>query len=267
MGIKKIAIISLFILLAGVAVSIILNVKDALVNKSDEIIVEDNSFTNIHILSDNALVEIIPTKNEATKAKFSGKMKKKSNYNFHADVKGDTLVVELKEKRWSFIQFGLTSHDIKLKVYVPEQNYSKLKTEIDNGRIVAENMNVKNMELETDNGSIELKNINSESVFTKTDNGQILMDNVEGKLKAETDNGRIVLITNNLERSIDFKADNGLLQIQTDKEPSNATIQAKVDVGSVHIFGKTKTRTIFGDGVNLINLEIDNGKIIVKKSY
>lgn len=266
MGIKKIAIISLFILLIGAAISIILNVKDALVNKSDEIIVEDNSFTNIHILSDNALVKVIPTKTQTTKAIFSGKMKKKSNYNFHADVKGDTLEVELKEKRWSFIQFGLTSHDIKLTVYVPEQEYSKLKTKIDNGRIIAENMHVQNVDLETDNGSIELKNINSVSVLAKTDNGQILMDNVEGKLNAETDNGRIVLITNNLERSIDFKTDNGLIEIQTDKEPSNATFQANVDVGKIDIFGHSNTQTIFGDGLNLINLQLDNGKIIVKKS-
>lgn len=264
MNLKKIAIIGLFVLLAGAAISIVLNVRDTLVNKSDEITVKE-SYTNIDILSDNASVEIIPTKNNHTEVKFSGKMKQKSRYRFNADVKGDTLYVELKEKNWSFIQFGFTSLDIKLIVYVPEKEYDELRTEIDNGRIISEGLQVKDLNLETDNGSIELKNVQAQTVSLQTDNGQILLDEVGGEINAKTDNGRILLTTSNLERFINLKTDNGLIEIQTDKEPSNVTIDAKVDLGKIDVFGSSNKQTIFGNGTNLIKLETDNGKISVSK--
>ncbi|QFF99053.1 hypothetical protein PB01_09560 [Psychrobacillus glaciei] len=264
MAIKKIAIIGLFILLAGAAINIVLNIKDTLVNKSEEIVVKDKSYTNIHILSDNATIEIVPTNNNETKVEFSGKMKKKSRYNFHADVKGDTLNVELKEKRWSF-QLEFTSPNIKLTVYIPEKEYKKLMTKIDNGRIIANNLSVKDVHLTTDNGSIEMQNIKSDNIRAKSDNGQIIMKYVDGKIKAETDNGRIILVTNNLDRSIDLKTDNGLIEIQSEKEPSNATINASVDLGKIDIFGTSNKQTIYGNGDHLIKLETDNGKITVKK--
>lgn len=266
MNLKKIAIISLFILLAGAAISIVLTIKDVLVDKSEEIVVGDNSFVNMDIKSDNAAVYIVPTKKNETKVEFSGKMKKKNAYTFHADVKGDTLQVVLKEKRWGFIQFGFTSRDVKLTVYVPEKEYSELEVDINNGRVVAENLQVNHVDLETDNGSIEIKNIDSALIQAYTDNGQILMENVEGDLKAETSNGRIILKANNLERAIDFQTDNGLIEIQTDKEPSNATINAKVDLGRIDIFDNSNEQNIFGNGEHLIQLKTDNGKITVKKS-
>jgi len=266
MDYKKIAIICIFVLLAGAAISIVLDMRDRLVNKSDEIVIEDNSYQNIDILSDDASVEIVPIKSQDTRVEIKGKMKKKSNYDFHVNVVGDTLQVEFTEKRWNFIQFGFMPKDIKMTIYVPKKEYSQLTAELDNGRVKANNIQVKDVDIETDNGSIELKNIEAKTVQASTDNGQIILNNVEGTLHGETDNGRIKVITNNLERSIDLKTDNGLIEIQTEKEPTNATIEANVDFGKVDIFGKNNSQTVFGDGETLIKLETDNGKILVEKS-
>ncbi|WP_166462386.1 DUF4097 family beta strand repeat-containing protein [Psychrobacillus vulpis] len=265
MSIKKIAIGCLFVLLAGAAISIILNIKDTFVDKADEILVEDNNYSNIEVLSENASVKVLPAKDGKTKVEFSGKIKKKSNYIFNADVNGDTLYVELKEKRWNFIQFGFTSRNIQLIVYVPEKEYQSLKTEIDNGKIKTESIHANEISLETDNGLIDMNNIVADNVQVKTDNGQIRMEEVEGAIHAKTDNGRIILTSNNLDRSINLKTDNGLIQIQTDKEPTNATIDAQVDNGKIEVFGTSNKQTIFGNGENLIKLETDNGKITVKK--
>ena len=266
MDYKKIAVICIFVLVAGAAISIVLGMRDRLVNKSDEIVIEDNSYRNIDILSDNASVEIVPIKSQETKVEIKGKMKKKSNYNFHVNVVGDTLQVEFTEKRWNFIQIGFLSKDIKLTVHVPKKEYSQLKAELDNGRIIATNIQVKDVDVETDNGSIELKNIDAKNVQASSDNGQIILKNVEGTLQGETDNGRIKVITKKMEKSIDLKTDNGLIEIQTEKEPTNATIEANVNLGKVDIFGKNKSQTVFGDGDILIKLKTDNGKILVEKS-
>ncbi|MEI4768166.1 DUF4097 family beta strand repeat-containing protein [Psychrobacillus sp. FJAT-51614] len=266
MDLKKIAIISLFILLAGAAINIGLNIKDTLVHKTEEILVNDHSYNNIEIVSDNASVEILPSKNEDTKVVFSGKSKKKTKYNFSADVTGDTLEIELKEKRWNFIQFGLSSMNIKLTVYVSEKEYNELKTELDNGRIIAENTHFKNAYLTTDNGSIQLKNIQAENVNVESDNGQIIMEEVEGKINAETNNGRIIFLSTNLERPIQLESDNGAIEIQTNKEPQNATIDVNVDNGKIDIFGSSSKQSVFGNGDNLIKLETNNGKITVKNT-
>jgi DUF4097 and DUF4098 domain-containing protein YvlB len=266
MNLKKIAIISLFILLAGAAINIVLNLKDTLVLKSDEIIVKDQSYNNIQITSDNATVELLPSKSEETKVVFSGKSKKRTKYNFSADVNGDTLEIELLEKRWDFIQFGFSSLNTKLTVYVPEKEYNELKTELENGRIIVENAHFKDAFLVTNNGSIQLKDIQAENVNVESDNGQILMEEVDGKIKAETNNGRIIFLSTNLERSIELETDNGFIEIQTDKEPQNATIDANVDNGKIDIFGSSNKQSIFGNGENLIKLETDNGKITVKNT-
>lgn len=265
MGLKKVAIICLFVLLAGAAISIILNIKDTLVDKSDEIVIKDNNFTNIHVESGNASVEIMPTKDLNTKVEYSGKIKKKFNYRFHAEVKGDTLFVELNEKRWNFFHFGFGAHSIKLTIHVPEKEYNELKMELDNGKINVHDIDVQAIDLETDNGVIDLENIDAQNVRLKSDNGKILMQEVNGSIEAETDNGRIILTTSDINRAIDLRTDNGLIEIQTDKEPTNATISVRVDNGKIDIFGVENKQTVFGDGVNKINLESDNGKITVKK--
>ncbi|TQR18506.1 DUF4097 family beta strand repeat-containing protein [Psychrobacillus soli] len=265
MGLKRVAIICLFVLLAGAAISIILNIKDTLVDKSDEILIKDNNYTNIHVESGNASVEILPTKESETKVEYSGKIRKKFNYRFHAEVKRDTLFVELNEKRWNFFHFGFGPHSIKLTIHVPEKEYNELKTELDNGRINVHDINVQAIDLETDNGIIDLQNVEAQTIRLKSDNGQILMQDVNGSIDAETDNGRIILTTTDLDRPIDLKTDNGLIEIQTDKEPTNATIHVKVDNGRINVFGAENKQTVFGDGVNKINLESDNGRITVKK--
>ena len=265
MGLKKLVIICFVILVAGAAISIFLNIKDTLESKTGEILVENTKYKNIDVISDNSSVVFLPTKDSVTKVEYSGKMKSKSKYKFNAEVKKDTLYVELTEKRWGFIQFGFTSMDIELTVHVPEKEYNEIIANIDNGRITVKDIQAKDIQLETDNGLINLKDTISDTVKIRTDNGQIMMDNVEGNIEASTDNGRIVLVTNNLERSISLSTDNGFIEIQTDKEPTNVTIDADLDVGKLNVFGNSSKQTVFGDGKNLIQLETDNGSIKVGK--
>ncbi|MFJ8064500.1 DUF4097 family beta strand repeat-containing protein [Psychrobacillus sp. NPDC096426] len=264
MSFKKIAIICLFVLLAGAAINIILNVQDKFVQKSDEIIVEDKNYSNIEVVADNATVELLPTKEKKTTVSFSGKMKKKLKYHLSADVKGDTLYVELKEKRRNFIQFGFSSLSNKITVHVPVKEYGEIKTEIDNGRIIVKNMQATSVNLESNNGEIELTDIASENVYVQTDNGKISLRHVEGSINAETDNGQISLLTNNLDRAISLETNNGLINIQAEQEPTNATIHAKTDNGRISIFGKSSEQTTFGNGENMIKLSTDNGMITVK---
>lgn len=264
MSLKKIAIVGLAILLVGAAINIIFNLRGNFERKSETVTIEESNFQHIQVEAGSVSVEIVPSKNDETTVSFNGEAKKSTKYKLKAEVRRDTLEIKLKERRWSFINFGFSKKST-LIVSVPDKKYGELQMELDNGKILVSDMRVNEVEVETDNGSIELKDVTSKEINASTDNGRISMDNVEGKLFADTDNGQINLITNNLDRVIHFETDNGAIEIHSSTKPTNATIDVKVDNGKVDIFGHSDKQTEFGNGENLIRLETDNGRIIVNE--
>ena len=232
---------------------------------SNPIAIEDESFSNIDVLSDNASIEIIPTTGSITTVEYGGKNEKNTKYNLKADVKGDTLTVKLKKKGWSFLSFGFSFSNMELLITVPEKQYELMTVKNNNGKIKAENMEAVDISFETDNGNIELKNIEADSTHVQSDNGRIILDQVTGKVIGKTDNGRITLVTDNLDRSIDLTTDNGRIEITSTSEPENVTIDAKTGNGKIDVLGVKNEHTVFGKGEHLIKLRSDNGRITVSK--
>lgn len=257
-------ILALFLLFVG-GILLFFKPENPLERNAEKIVVDDSSFTKVEVLSNNAAVEIVPTNDSVATVEYSGKTKKNLKLLFNADVKGDTLFIQLKEKRRSFFHFGFSSINLKLLVKVPAKQYHSINAETDNGRIQVEGIKVEDIVLETDNGAIYMRNVESTTINVKTDNGKIALDNIDGKITGRTDNGGISLITNNLNRPIELSTDNGRIEIQTDKEPTNATIDAKTDNGKVIIFGQENKQSVFGKGNHLIQLRTDNGRITVTK--
>ena len=126
-------------------------------------------------------------------------------------------------------------------------------------------MDAKDIYFETDNGNIELNNIEADSTNVQSDNGRIMLDQVKGKIIGKTDNGRISLVTDNLDRSIDLTTDNGRIEITSTSKPTNVTIDVKTDNGKIDVFGVKNEYTVFGKGEHLIKLKTDNGGITVTK--
>ena len=231
-------------------------------NDDHKVIQED--FTNIEVSTNNAEVVIVPTKSSEATVEYTG-ANKKHKYMFNVDVKGDTLFVQLKQKRRFFFSFGFNSSDLKLAVNVPEKEYKNLQVESDNGRISVEDIQSEGIMLETDNGQIQVKKVLAKNVHVESDNGKIVLEDVKGKINGETDNGQISLITKKLEWPIDLATDNGSITVKTESEPENATIDAKTDNGKVTIFGNKDNFVKYGKGKYLITLRTDNGPITVTK--
>jgi len=261
---KLFIIVAVVLLIVG-GIVLIFNIGDHFENNAKKKVIDDQSFTSIEIMTTNATVEIVPTNDAVTTVSYSGKTKNKSKFIFEADVKENTLSVQFKEKRRSFFSFGISSLNLKLIVKVPEKQYDRIHAESDNGRITVENMQTQELALKTDNGTIEVKMMDAEAVNVKTDNGAIILDHVDGSIIGRTDNGRISLVTNNLDRPIELTTDNGRIEIQTEKEPTDATIDVKTDNGRIDIFGYENKHTKFGNGKHLIKLRTDNGGIIITK--
>ena len=261
-GLLIVLVIIIIILLGG---TFFYQAWNKFVDGSNKVVIDDEPFTTIEVNSDNAAVEIIPTDSSTTTVEYIGEKRKNEKYEFSADVKNDTLTVVFKEKGWGFLRFGFSFSKMELLIKVPENDYDKIKVKNNNGKIKAENMDAKHISFETDNGNIEMKNINAVTTNVQSDNGRIILEHVNGEIIGETDNGRIMLVTNTLDRPIDLATDNGRIEIMATTEPTNGIIDVKTDNGKIEVFGKNNEQTAFGKGKNLIKLRSDNGRITVTK--
>ena len=249
----------------GVVIGIVLKSGLFFSDTARKKVIEDPSFSKIDVSTSNAIIEIIPTKNNKTVVEYSGKDGMGKNYRFDVKEKGGTLVVELKKKGWSFFNFNFSRQALRLTVEVPDKHYSLIQAKSDNGKIRAENLQTDELVLQTDNGRIELNHIEASKIHVKSDNGRIDLQQVNGEIIGKTDNGGITLLTDHLDQSIDLSTDNGRIEIQTLNEPTNATIDADTDNGKISVFGKENKQMTFGNGEHTIKLKSDNGRITITK--
>jgi len=279
-NVKKISVAGLILLLVGIvgAISTFSSINEA-DKVVEEKVIKDNQFTNIDITTDNARIEILPTDGTTTNIELIGN---KVKYDLKANVEDSTLAVHLKYRQTKLFNFGFTPRGLSLIITVPEKTYNSLKVESNNGLINIEKLKATNLYVTTDNGRIDLKDIEGSTVSSeakngridlinvlantvkvRASNGKIYLDDVEGQLIGKSNNGSISLITNSMDRPIEFATNNGEITIETEKKPTNATIDTSIDNGKVSIFGHSDEHAEFGNGKNLIKLSANNGKITV----
>ncbi|MFE4812954.1 DUF4097 family beta strand repeat-containing protein [Peribacillus simplex] len=262
-NVKKLSIIALVLLLVGVIGSLftfsqVTNKETTTEEKTISEIV-----TDIQIDTDNAAVEIVPTKDKETRIELVSKGMDVSKLDFTADVEGKKLSVQLKDRRT--FSFGFHIQSLHLKVYVPDESYKSFVVESDNGKLQLSGLKSENLNVKSQNGRVELNDIITEKVEVKSANGKVDLNNVEGKLVGSSNNGKITLVTKDLDREIDFESNNGKIMIKTENEPTNTTFDVHVDNGRVDILGKYEGDTVIGKGENLVKLEANNGKIEITK--
>ncbi|WP_442961150.1 hypothetical protein [Pseudogracilibacillus sp. SO30301A] len=64
-----------------------------------------------------------------------------------------------------------------------------------------------------------------------------------------------------------MNTDNGRIDVQSNKEPTNAILDLKTDNGKVRVFGESNWVTVIGNGENIIKLTTDNGSITISHSH
>ncbi|WP_342514926.1 DUF4097 family beta strand repeat-containing protein [Sporosarcina sp. FSL K6-1522] len=265
------------------------------------ITIQDNSFSNVEINVQHGALVVSPSNSSVTTVEL---VSTNDKLQLTAEVVGNTLFVRLKNLRHWLFMLNLNMKPVILHVAIPKKLYQSIALKTDNGRIAAEKLLGKKINVKTDNGRIQLKEfaattlvvetdngrieaekiqadhvraktdngrinmryIDAESVGIETDNGRIELEHVTGSVVGVTDNGRITLQTNHLDRNIDFRTDNGSIAIQSTAAPKNVTIHAKTNHGKIDIFGERNSRTMIGTGEHTIRLKSDNGRISVTQS-
>lgn len=263
-SIKKISIFALVLLLVGAIGSILTyGTLPKPSSVSEEKVINEQNITSIQVDTDNVGVEIIPTKDQVTKIELSGMGSTGTRQSFSANVNGTTLSIKVTEENINFFSFNLGP--LKLKVYLPEKQYSSLQINSQNGSIQAQQMNILDVRAKTNNGRIELKNMISTTVNVESENGKISLDYVEGKIKGKTTNGQIAVQTKDLDRMMELNTENGAISIRTGKEPTNVKFDARVQNGHINILDQYNSNAVIGKGENIITLTTKNGAITVSK--
>ncbi|WP_394121956.1 DUF4097 family beta strand repeat-containing protein [Planococcus donghaensis] len=261
----------------------------------------EDEFDKVDIQLDNGTLYISPSEDGKMHTEITDKSYRQQ---LSVDILDRTLVITLKEepRKWGIFSFTANMKSPTLKVQLPDKFYetieiasdhgsingnrlqsTQIKAETDNGHISLEHLSAGECVVKSDNGEIDLKSIQAKKLRAKTDNGQlklkdmqvnevyatsdngaIVMKEIEGDVRAKTDNGRIHLVTADIERNIALETDNGSILLETQVEPKNATIQAKVDWGSISVFGLKNRKSIFGNGNHMVDLQSDNGSITVQ---
>lgn len=233
-------------------------------------------FNAIDIAVENVHVDFLPSKYDTTRIKLIGDSE---NLTLNTTISGNRLLISIEEQS-RFLSFGFTPA-YSLQVYIPASGIGSISVDSRNGTIQASKIKAAEMSLEAENGRITVEEVDSDVIHVETvngiieltridaaitarsSNGRIRFSDVFGDLTAQTTNGRIELATDTLNFPIDFKTNNGRIEIHTENEPANASIQAHVDNGRLDIFGQNSDQVSFGNNGVLIKLSSKNGRIIV----
>ncbi|MBU9720898.1 MULTISPECIES: DUF4097 family beta strand repeat-containing protein [Bacillaceae] len=236
---------------------------------------------DIYVYSNNTRINIYPTDESTIKVEFQGDV---SRHQLTTEVEGASLSVRLEGKnRLKFIDLNLFSKPQELSVFVPERIYKSVELDTRNGRIQVSNVEAENFQVKTnngriemnditstsikgssDNGRIDLRNVSASSLEVHTHNGRIELDGVLGDIKASSNNGRLTLYTEKLDRNIELETHNGRITIETEEEPTNVIYDVKTNNGSISIMGSSNWDTLVGDGDHIVKLTSRNGSITVE---
>ena len=237
----------------------------------------DEDIEDIEVTVENSRVDFLPSTDGTTRIVLTGNS---DDFTLNTDLSGVRLEIEVEDQS-GFFGFGL-SRSSSLQVYVPENGLASLSADSDNGALQASDIQVYDLTFEANNGRIELEAVESERITVETANGRIELTRIEanmsvrasngrliftdvsGELQARANNGRIDMAVDTLDFPVNLETNNGHIEIRTETEPDNARIEARVDNGSIDVYGRDSEEVSFGDGEVLIELNSNNGRIVVE---
>lgn len=264
-NIKKLSLIALLLIIIGGIGSLFTfkTLERGTVSETKE--VEAKEVSNLKIDLINEKVNIVPTKEAEIKIELKGKSNEPDRKHLNVDKQGGTLTIQKKREHFNKFVFFERSDSLTLTAYLPKKEYESIQVEVNNGSIKADHITVKNMKVSGDNGKIFLRDVKADQTNVGTTNGSVLLKDISGKLKGKTNNGKISLLTVDLDRSLDFTTNNGTIEIKTENEPTNVTYDLRVGNGNIQVFDEKNWDTVIGNGKNLIKASTDNGDIEIKK--
>lgn len=145
----------------------------------EKISIED--VQNLHVYSDIADIEIVPTSDLKLRAKIEGKMNGSlaKKLTFKVEKQGDTLHIESKGQdslRYAF--FNILHSKLKLTIAVPEKEWSELYVENTSNETIVEGMYGEYLQFTQTSGDMRVQDIQAENVMLSTTSGVLQAQNI-----------------------------------------------------------------------------------------
>lgn len=136
---------------------------------------------NLHVYSDIADIEVVPTSDLKLRAKLEGKMNsslaKKLAYT--VEKQGDTLKVEVTHKealRYAF--FNILHSKLKLTIAVPEKEWKELYVENTANQMIVEGIYGNHLQFKQTSGNMKVQDLQAQNVAISTTSGVIQAQNI-----------------------------------------------------------------------------------------
>ncbi len=261
--IKKLSVVALVLLVVGIVGGLFTysSVFQQAEVKKEEMI--KDKFSAIEISSDNAEIDIMPTKESVAKIELVTRGIKERKINFKTGVKGKTLSIVLEGEKG--FRFGFYPQTYHLNVFLPKKQYESMEVENGNGEVQVEQMKIDDVRVTLINGEAELNGLTAERVEVESNNGKIQLNDVVGEIRGSTVNGEIDVATKALDHPLQLESTNGEIRVQTEKEPTNTRFDVSVVNGEINILDKYTGSTTIGKGENVVKLTTVNGEVSVTR--
>ncbi|MBZ2174020.1 DUF4097 domain-containing protein [Schnuerera sp. xch1] len=260
---KKIIMLALGLLIVGAIGSIFtfssLN-RETTVSEEKYI---DENITSIEISTRNVEVEVLSTNENNVKVELTGNVLPNIDYSLSTSVEDSTLLIEpeMSEHSW----FNLMPIALRLKVYLPSEQYDSLYVENDNGLVHVKDSTINNVIINTTNGMVDVQSITSTNIDVQTASGKITMKHVNGEITGKSGSGPIKVQTKSLDHPVQLETKSGGILLQTEQPPTNVTFEAETGTGRIDILDQyTGKNIVIGNGENLIKLKTGTGSITVE---
>lgn len=251
----------IFIWVALIAIIAVLVFHPLKKGKAEDMTI-DKDFSNVELESDNAEVRLNLI--EGDEAVIELDNNENNRYTLDVKVKESTLEIDVERKGFRWFSFNFFSKSPLITVGLPKNEYGTIKVATDNGAIIISQLELKELVANADNGEIMIKEIESKKVNVNTDNGDIVIEDSVGVITGHSNNGRITVNTDRIDEPMDLKTDNGQILVNTNEESKDIQFNAKTDNGKVNIYGDSNTEKVIGNGGTVIKLQSDNGDITVE---
>lgn len=266
---KKKMILTLAILLVivgfiGMAASFSSYSKSANAEKSETIPLEMEAINELQIDTGNTSIYFRPVDEKGPRVEYYAKGRTVNYEKMTSSVEGETQVIKTRQNFFNFFDLDfLFQSKSTFHIYLPDNELEKITAETVNGVIEANDMEIPSLVASTTNGRITLESIIG-NVDAQATNGRINLENIAGETEAKATNGRINVVTEGFDFPMELETVNGKIVIQSNQEPTNATLDLRTVNGSINVFGSKDWDVSYGNGENKIKARTTNGGITIE---
>jgi DUF4097 and DUF4098 domain-containing protein YvlB len=254
-------------------------------SNTEQGLVQENNFSNLNINVDSIKVELKKTNASTISWSLGGYTRNLPKVE--TLVKNDTLSISIEEKnQWFSLGHFISNELTTLTIFIPENselnsldidcnsgmikcrdlNFDYVDINLDSGIVDLISMKGKEIKIESDSGIIKLDQVSAHFIEANVDSGKLNLEHVRGDIKSKVDSGILTMTSTDLDQNIDLQVDSGIVKINAEAEPQNATINLNIDSGIARVFGQSYlSNARVGNGQNQVNITVDSGTVTIEK--